>query len=213
MENNITTNTQAPTPEVKKPSALPPRKTIMLIVALVLITVGLVYLSVSSSFQNPEQSPKKETAMNYVQTRFELGTNPVLDPLSSTSATPLYNLDLNITTGQNKVTAVQFEISYDPTAITNVDIKPAGKSETWAELPIKKIDAQNGIITYALGMNPGQKGVSGQGPIAKISFSKAYGFTGQTRISFLPKTMATAEGYDKSVLKSATGTLFSFPEE
>jgi hypothetical protein len=50
MEKNITTATQETEtnpPVGGKPSALPPRKTIALILALVLITVGLVYLSIS----------------------------------------------------------------------------------------------------------------------------------------------------------------------
>jgi hypothetical protein len=115
-------------------------------------------------------------------------------------------------TGQNKVTAIQFELQYDPKALVSVDIEPSVKTSGWVEL-FKKIDTQKGIVSYALGINPGEKGISGPAQVAKLTFSKTYGFTGQTRITFLPKTMATAEGYDKSVLKTATGALFSFPTE
>jgi hypothetical protein len=211
MEENIPTTNQQPTSEVKKPSSLPPRKTIILIVALILITVGLVYLSISSMPQGNQQTGKPQAAVDFAQTNFELSSVPILDPASSTSAVPVYYLSLDMTTGQNKVTAVQIELQYDPAALTNVDIVPAEKSQGWTEL-IKKVDAENGVVSYALGITPGQKGVSGSGPVAKLTFSKTYGFSEQTRISFLPKTMATAESYDKSVLKTSTGTLFSFPE-
>lgn len=199
-------------PPVKSTSAMPPKKTIILIIALVLITIGLVYLSISLSPQAEKTTPTTTKVMSSTQTHFELSSVPNLDPLSSQSAVPTYYLDLSMRTGENKVTAVQFEIKYNTEAIYNVDIVPEGKAKNWAEL-IKKVDTQDGTISYALGINPGQESIKGSGIVAKLTYSEVAGFSGQTRITFLPKTMATAEGQDKSVLKTATGAIFNIGEE
>ncbi len=205
-------NQETPQP-VKTASAMPPKKTIILIIALVLITIGLVYLSITLSPQTEKTTTTTTKALSDVQqTHFELSSIPNLDPISSTSAVQINYLDLSMRTGKNKVTAVQFEIKYEPEAITNIDIIPEGKAKNWAEL-IKKIDTQNGTISYALGINPGQESIEGSGVVAKLTYSEVAGFSGQTRITFLPKTMATAEGQDKSVLKTATGAIFSIGEE
>jgi hypothetical protein len=211
MEENTSTTQPTVAEAIKTTSPLPPKKTIALIVVLVLVTIGLVYLAVSTTPQT-QTSTTTKPVINYMQTDFKLSSTPVLDDSTATTGTPVYSLGVDMTTGQNKVTAVQFELQYDPKALTNVNVVAGEKGKDWAEL-IKKVDTTNGIVSYALGINPGQKGVNGPGQIARITFSKTYSFTGQTRITFLPKTMATAEGYDKSVLKTSTGALFSFPSE
>lgn len=220
MDDNTTTN-QVTTPEVqpenpqveKKTSALPPKKTIILIVALVLITVALVYLSIAFSPKDKTATtPTTTNELSYAQTHFELSSVPALDPISSKSAVSVYTLDLSMRTGENNITAVQFEIQYDPLAITDIDIYPTENFKDWAQLT-KKIDAENGTISYALGMSPGRKSVKGSNVVAKMVFSKVNGYDGNTKITFLPKTMATAEGQDNSVLKSATGAIFAIENE
>jgi hypothetical protein len=77
---------------------------------------------------------------------------------------------------------------------------------------LKKIDAVNGRISYALGINATQKPTAGSGTVATITFSTAAGTTAtQTPINFSPKTETTAVGYAQSVLKQATGVLFTLP--
>lgn len=205
-------NQETPQP-VKTASAMPPKKTIILIIALVLITVALVYLSIAFSPKDKTTTTTTKTnELSYAQTHFELSPVPVLDPISSKSAVSVYTLDLSMRTGENNITAVQFEIQYDPLAITNVDIYPTEDFKDWAQLT-KKIDVENGIISYALGMSPGRESVKGSNIVAKMVFSKVDGFDGNTKLTFLPKTMATAEGQDNSVLKSATGAMFAIENE
>lgn len=213
--NNIEQVQQQATQPVQKKlnQHLPPGKTIILIIALVLITIGLVYLAVSSSVikDNKQQTTITKDSLAYAQTEIRFAETPY-ETTNEVTLAKEYNLDANITTGNNKVTAVQFELTYDPKALSNVDIKLGSLNKEWTEL-IKKIDPVNGTITYAVGIALGQRGISGEGSIATLTFTKAYGFTGETKIRFQPKAQATAEGIAKSVLRKTVNASFTFPEE
>ena len=127
---------------------------------------------------------------------------------SPSSAVPLYSTDVTIITGNNKVNAVQLELSFDVTYLSNVDIKPGPLFQNSVEL-LKKVDNQKGTISYALAGGLGQKGVSGGGTVAVITFQEKGKAGDLTRINFLPKTLVTAEGIDKSVLKTSIGALIT----
>jgi len=77
---------------------------------------------------------------------------------------------------------------------------------------LKKVDNQKGTISYALAGGLGQKGVTGGGTVAVITFQEK-GKAGEiASINFLPKTLVTAQGTDKSVLKTAVGATFPIQE-
>lgn len=212
-EEKITTEIKNPTPETPVVPPAPveqkfgwmPRKTLILILLLVVVTVGLLVIALIPNLKSPivtRLTPAPATPA-YLQTELSFST-PVNTTLNS------YSTNVLISTGNNKTTAVQLEISYDPKVLTNVDIQPG----TFLIMPVvllKKIDTVNGRISYALGMNPSQKPTGGNGTVATLTFSTIPGATAtQTPLNFEPKTAATAVGYAPSVLKQATGVIVTF---
>lgn len=182
-----------------------PKRTLLLIVVLILVTVGLVWLSV---YTVPQQKPatvtKQPEIVPFAKTTITLSSSP-----SATTVPNQYLLDAQIATADNKITAVQLELSYDPKALTKVDILPGDFIENPVVL-LKDVDQKNGRISYTLGVKMGQPAVIGTGSIAKIQFSPLAGSNlTTTSINFLPKSKVSAESQSKSVLKSALGTIIN----
>jgi hypothetical protein len=210
--NNSTEKENIPEQQKKSSSHLPPKKTILLIIALVIVAIGLVYLAVFDYQKVGTTNTQQEDSTAFMQTSFAL-SSPVEYSSSTESADLAYSIAVNMETGANMVTAFQLELLYDPNAIINVDIIPSEKTQDWAQL-FRNIDEGNGIISYSLGVNLGQKGIGGPVEIANIIFSKNPEFTeDETTIKFLPKSLAAAEGEDKSVLKDSKDLTFSFLQE
>lgn len=170
-------------------------RTLLLILLLIVSAAGLLALSLNL---NRPASPAP-TPVSIAQTTLEMS-----EPVASTSG--FLNSDIMVSTSSNSVSAVQIELSYDPKALGGVDITAGPFFKNPLEL-FKKIDTVNGRVSYAVGVGLREKGVSGQGVVATLSFTKLKTI-GSTSISFLPKSLVTSEGISQSVLKSATGTTF-----
>lgn len=206
--NDQPTTQQVPVNEPVNPPTPPtkggfPIKTFLLILVLALITAGLVTLALLPKTPTKEENaPVAEVTPNPVQTTLTISSTPI--PQATPSA---YTTDVVINTGQNKVTEVQLELSYDPNVLTNVSIE-SGPFFLNPEILLKNIDQKNGRITFALSPAGGLAAL-GQGIIAKISFSSTSKTTAPTKIEFLPKTKVTALDTSESVLKSTVGATFS----
>jgi len=111
-----------------------------------------------------------------------------------------------IDTSDNNVTAVQLELGYDPTVITNVHVTSGPFFQSPVVL-INKNNVQTGRYTYAFGIQPNQPTVKGTGTVATITFFAGGSLGKQSQLALLPTTLVTARGIASSVLKSATGTL------
>ncbi len=211
--NEEVKTTEQPTEVTQTPPAVPaepksgwmPKKTLILILLLVVATVGLLALALLPNVKPPlGTKPTVTPALTYAQTTLSLST-PVTTALNS------YSTNVLISSGSNKTTAIQLEISYDPKVLTNVAIQPGTFFTTPAVL-LKKIDTVSGRISYALGISPSQKPTGGNGTVATITFSTVPGTTvTQTPINFELKTAATAIGYAQSVIKGTQGVLFVLP--
>ncbi len=182
------------------------RRTLILIIVLIGITAVLLAIALT-----PKQAPapvrqKPTSSISYAQTILRISNNPTAVN-STSSATPTYSTEVTITTGNNMVNAVQLELAFDASHLYNVDIKPGQLFQNSAEL-LKKVDNQKGTISYAIASPLGQKGVSGIGIVAVITFQEKGNPGELARINFLPKTLVTALGTDKSVLKTAVGATF-----
>jgi hypothetical protein len=212
-EEKITT-TQIKTPATETPVApiatveqkpgWMPKKTLILIVLLVIVTIGLLVIALMPNLKTsaPVKPAPVSSVPAYLQTELAFST-----PVNTLNT---YSTDVLISSGSNKTTAVQLEISYDPKVLTNVDIVP-GSFFTTPVVLLKKIDTVNGRISYALGISPSQKPTSGNGTVATITFSPVATTTAtQTPIIFEPKTEATAVGYAPSVLKQTTNVIVTF---
>lgn len=180
-----------------------PDKNFALIGILTLITVFLLILAFAPSLRSYFQ---KKAVIN--------PTPPILvSPAHTTlSITPpatsllAWNSNVVISTGINKVTAIQLNITYNPQEISNVDIA-AGTFFSNPAILLKKIDPKLGEITYVLGIGLGQKAVSGNGTVATITFTPNVN-TKQSSFAFAPETGVAAQGELGNVLKSSAGINF-----
>ena len=127
--------------------------------------------------------------------------------MSTSSAKPLYSLPVIIQTGKNLVTGVQLELSFDPKIITNVSIQQ-GTFFSKPVILLNNIDIEAGRISYALGISPEESGKKGEDIVATLTFKTNVSTPTATTISFLPKTLATAESIEQSVLKSTREAQF-----
>lgn len=183
------------------------KKTIGLIVGLLVTTVVLLFVALSAK---PPVSPQTTTVTQesgptptpVAQT--ELVLSPDVVELAPGVTEEVY---VNILTRENQVTAVQLEIAYDPAVLRIVSVKPGTFLPTPITL-INNIDRENGRISFALGIPPSQDPVTGSGDVAIIRITRASSIpagTTNTELELLPKTLVTAQGISTSVLKSATG--------
>ena len=183
------------------------KKTIALIISLFVITVVLIILAVYPVTQKtsvsitppPTIESQAETVLSFAQ--------PVISTASaiSTTSATTYSMDTLISTGTNRVNAVQLELSYNPESLFNVDIEP-GDFFTNPVVLLKNIDTEQGRISYALAIAPGQSGKQGTGVVAVLTFRSFVPAGGSTTVSFLPKTQVAAEAIQTSVLKSTIDT-------
>jgi hypothetical protein len=185
-----------------KPRLFMPRKTLILIIVLSIATVGLLILALIPNLKTPVKTTPKSTAIIHdAQTDLSFSA-----PIISSSSALQSNVE--IATGRNKVTAVQLELTFNPKALTNVEIAP-GTFFTNPVIILKKIDTENGRITYALGVGLGQKAVTGRGTLAVLTFIPVAGKTEPTSINFLPKTEVAAQGQIMSVLRKSSGAIIN----
>jgi len=186
------------------------RRTLFLIFALFLITfvllvVALYQPSVPKTTQTTVTTPKQPVA----QTVLSFG-NPSVATSSSTSALS-YSLPVNISSGKNKVTAVQLELQYDPEILTDVVVVP-GSFFPSPNVLLNQINPKTGRISYAFGIGLNGQGVTGKDTVAHLTFSTKTTTPVKTAIIFLPKTLVTAQGISETVLKQATAGEFTIGE-
>lgn len=196
-------NTQKPVTEQPKDSKKGGLsiKTLLLIIVLAIITVGLTTLAIMPKQPEVKPQPVAQITLSPIQTVLTISSSPI--PQATPSS---YTTDVIINTGQNNVSSVQLELSYDPLILTNIDIKPGGFFIN-PKIELKNIDEENGRITFALTSLDNQDSL-GQGILAKISF-KTLKKNVSTAIDFLPKTKVSSRSVSESVLKSTVGALFN----
>jgi hypothetical protein len=210
MENNEQNIIQqSTTPEVA-PVVIPPVETghkfvhakisISILALVIIATVLLVFALVQKTNTN---TPIKQPAVNpraYLQSDLSFST-----PLIASAGA--YNTNIQINTGNNKVTGVDIRLSYDPTILTHLDIQP-GSFFTNPVVLLKKIDSTKGTITYTIAINPNTKFVTGKGTVATISFVPATTKI-STPIDFQTGTEISAVGFPSSVLNAASDLIFT----
>ncbi|MBI2049566.1 hypothetical protein HYT32_01545 [Candidatus Roizmanbacteria bacterium] len=181
------------------------KRTFILIFTLFTIAFVLVIVAIYSPTTSnipaviPAPTLQPETL---AQTDLRFGT-PVKLPvaISTSEAKIVYSLPVNIAAVNNKITAVQLEMSYDSNALTEVVVTPGNFFEN-PVLFLNQIDDKNGRISYAIGVAPNSEGIDGEGQVATLSFQTKLPLTETTNIYFLPKTKVSGEGTNQSVLKS-----------
>lgn len=182
-------------------------RTLILIISLILITVGLLWMALKNSPLPPAKTQPSVTQI-LPQTTLLFGD---LSTVPSTASAKTYSLPIKILTGNNKVTGIQLELSYDPKVLTNVSVN-AGSFFVSPFILINRVDEKNGRISYAIGISPQDSGKTGNGIIATLNFDAQKPTPQSTAIVLLPKSLVTAEGTDRSVLKATTSAQFTVGE-
>lgn len=186
-----------------------PKRTLALIVGLIVLTIVLLFAATRTGQQQPTQTqPTPSVPVASLSptppayTTLELSPNPV-----TVTATGTGKVEININTYQNTATGVQIELSYDPKALRNVVVTPGTFFQNPLIIPQwNKVDKQTGRISHAQVLPPSQSGVKGQGVVATITFSRIPNSgLRETQIQFMPKTAVTQSGISPSVLKSSAG--------
>jgi len=174
------------------------KRTLFLIFALFLITFVLLILAFyqPSTPKTVQKTTTVEQPAGQTVLSFE---NPSVSTPSSVFALN-YSLPVTISTGGNKVTAVQLELQYDPNILTNIEVVP-GPFFANPQILLNQIDIKVGRISYALGIGQNEKATTGSGTAVNITFSVKSKLPEKTAIIFLPKTLVTAEGINGSAIK------------
>lgn len=182
------------------------KKTLSLIIGLLLLTIALLTIALTSNNAVPTLSTKKIahsiTPTPVAQSTLSLSpANLVVNPLIASRSALNINIDAS-----NDVTGVQMELSFDPSLLKNVNIVP-GNFFTNPLVLLKNINQKDGRVLYILAITPSQEPRKGTGTVATLTFTPNAFATGSankiTEVKFLPKTVITARGIGASVLKSA----------
>lgn len=171
-------------------------KTWALVGGLIILTVGLLYLSLSSN-KNPAPAPQITAVPNKESAQTSLSFS---DEQKYASGSSLLKTDILIDSKENKITGAQIELTYDPKVLSKVDIIPGDFLKDSVEV-LKKVDVNTGRISYVLGskLNNNSKGT---GVLATITYLRLN--NKQTNIDFLPQTLITAQGLSQSALEKTT---------
>lgn len=180
------------------------KRTLALVGILLFVTLGLVAIAViPQPAAKPTPTPPPEarpTPPLPAQTVLSISPNPiVVSPNSSGSANIL------IDTGENQVTAVQFEITFDPKVIGNVDVAPG----TFFANPLvllRNVAQKKGTVSFAIGIQPTGNAKRGQGSVATLTFQVVSSTSQSSPLTFREETLVTATGATASVLKTALGS-------
>ena len=189
-----------------------PKKTLVLLSALIALTAVLVAVSLLQKKASPQplsivnQAPPSQQLPSPTKTQptSTLSLSPALLSASSQPSQVAVLIDAG---GQN-ATAAQIELSFDPKKITSVDIA-APKTAPFFDNALvlkKKIDVEKGRVSFAIGINPTANPKTGSGTVAILSFRTNLLAGEQTTIQFLPQSLVTAIGVSESILKSTSGT-------
>lgn len=187
-----------------------PRKTLVLISALVLVTVVLFIIALRTSNQQNTQQPTPSQMVQQAAPTSPAHSVLMLSPNPVTVVPGQEGkVSVNIDTADNAVTAVQLEIAYDPNVIGSLQVTPGPLFSNPVVL-INKNNTQSGRMTYAFGIAPNQQTIQGTGAVATITFiAKSSAVGKQSQLALLPTTLVTARGIASSVLKSSSGTIVS----
>ncbi len=172
-----------------------PKKTLLLIGGLAILTIVLLYVAITQGSTQPHKSMVASSPTPVAQTTLSL----LLLPNQLTTSTRTVSVQIN--TGGNSVTAVQLELNFTPNLFSSVSAS-AGNFFTNPQLLFSSTDLQSGNLTYAIGVSSAQQARQGAGEVMQLHFVPLPSATGEATIRILPKSLVTASGIAQSVLKT-----------
>lgn len=174
------------------------KRTIALILFLFLITAILVAkaLAPAKPIVTPPVATQPTPTPIIGHTKLTFSPNPVFAQSGAGS------VDVNVDSGGDKLTGVQLEMKYNPQdlVITKSDLSLGNYFENPMVLR-NLVDDKNGTISYLIVIPLTGQAKSGVGNVAKINFrAKSSAVAKETSIRLMPRSLATAEGIEPSVL-------------
>ena len=183
-----------------------PKKTLILIIGLVVVTIILFVIAVQTGKQKTTQNMEGQTQTNTTPTPDVAHTVLSMSPNpAQVAAGKVGTVDVMIDPSDNQVTAVQLEVLYDPSMVSNVKIIPGALFPNAAVL-LNKNNVKTGRYTFAYGIQPNQNPITMQGVAATITFTARGAMGQQSEIILQPTSLVTSRGIATSVLKEGSGT-------
>lgn len=184
------------------------KKTLGLIIGLFIVTGILLYLAIAPTLK----TNKPSTTQTIVPTPTSAAQSVLVFTPATVTATPGVpsTVAIELSTGENDVRAVQLELSYDPTVLSNVSIKGGTFFSNATELIPATINTRTGRVSYAFGVPTPKKGT---GTVALLTFtprlttpanSATPSAATTTEIKLIPLSKVAAAGIGPSVLKTSS---------
>ncbi len=183
-----------------------PKKTTILIVILAIITGILIFLAVrSDQGQNLLSNDPNETTPTQVQPFAAMSFEP--STLDASTGPSTQSVNVVIDTQGKPAAGAQIELTYNPSAISNVTVKTP-ETSFFGQNPsvlINAVDPTQGRISYAVGISASEAEKSGRGTLATITFTvnRPAGIA-TTNLTFLPKSAVTTLSAQGSILNNTT---------
>jgi hypothetical protein len=177
------------------------KKPRILLAGLILVSLTLLLTFTIKEFSKDGSPSSDQEQSDFAHTSLSLS-----EELRASSISDIYELDVFIDSDKNEIDGAHLEISYDPQALSEVDIK-AGDFFVDPVIVFKEIDSDKGIITFAISNQTNENAVIGSGTLAVITFRKIG--NEETLISFLPQTQISSPKINQSVLKNTSSSIIS----
>ncbi len=155
------------------------------------VAVGTIYY-VYSQLPQPTPVTINEVAQAPTGTVDLSLTSPLIAPNQTAT------VNLQISAGETKVSAVAIELTYDPTSLQIPDISRGDFFSVTLANP--KID--NGKISFVYAVAPDSGGKNGSGTVATLRFSPKR--AGNSAFTFTSNTLVAAVGDNSNALRSAS---------
>lgn len=180
------------------------KKLFLLLILFFFLVGGLIitlnYAKHIKKSTTPQTQAQINPTINLSTTSSSLSLLPqqlLVAPGNSTSLTVYFNHS-----GASP-SLVQFELAYDPSLLTNVNVIPGDFFEH-SRVLLQTIDEHTGRISYAIESSD-QNSKKTEGSVAIVTFTPQYGVLyNRTSLTFLPKTFVRTTG-ETNTLKTVNG--------
>lgn len=175
------------------------KKNLLLFLAIAIFVIVLGYVLVTQKKETDKGTPTTKESTKKIQATAIVFAD---DNLSNQQVT------IMIDSKKNAITAVQLELKYDPSILSNVKVESVSGDGAFFGTQsdhlvlFNKQDVKLGRISYAVGISPSSLSRAGIGKLVVLSYSKKPNSPSVT-ITFLPKTRATQANFSGTVLAEA----------
>jgi hypothetical protein len=185
------------------------RKTLGLIIGLFIVTGILLYMAIAPTLKTTKPGTTKQTIVPTPTSAAQSILSFTPSSINALAGVPS-TVAIELTTGDNNVRAVQLELSYDPSVLSNVSMKGGTFFPNATELIPANVNLKTGRISYAIGVATPKKGT---GTVAMLTFtprlagasvSATPSAAPMTEVKFISLTKIAASGIGPSVLKTSS---------